>query len=73
MLPSDVLERVDERFRAPGKRWVGMSGRARVIAYNTDELTAAASLPDVDLGLHAARVEGQDRPRRRPTRPSRRS
>ena len=38
-LPEDALDRVDERFRDPDGRWVGTSGRVRVIAYNTDELT----------------------------------
>jgi iron(III) transport system substrate-binding protein len=38
-LPDDVLERVDERFRDDDGRWVGTSGRARVIAFNTDELS----------------------------------
>src|SRR5688572_31022252 len=38
-LPDDQLERVDERFRDPDGRWVGTSGRVRVIAYNTDELS----------------------------------
>ena len=38
-LPEDVLERVEERFRDPDGFWVGTSGRARVIAYNTDELS----------------------------------
>jgi iron(III) transport system substrate-binding protein len=37
-LPAEVLERVDERFRDDDGRWVGTSGRARVLAYNTDEL-----------------------------------
>jgi iron(III) transport system substrate-binding protein len=38
-LPQEVLDRVDARFRDPDGRWVGTSGRARVIAYNTDELS----------------------------------
>ena len=38
-LPESVLERVDERFRDSAGRWVGVSGRVRVIAYNTDELS----------------------------------
>lgn len=38
-LPDDVLEQVEPRFRDPGGRWVGVTGRARVIAYNTDRLT----------------------------------
>jgi iron(III) transport system substrate-binding protein len=37
-LPSELLERVEERFRDPEGRWVGVSGRARVLAYNTDTL-----------------------------------
>jgi iron(III) transport system substrate-binding protein len=37
-LPEDVLGRVPERFRDTEGRWVGTSGRARVIVYNTDEL-----------------------------------
>jgi iron(III) transport system substrate-binding protein len=39
VLPQSTLNRVPQRFRAPGKRWVGTSARARVIAYNTNELT----------------------------------
>ena len=38
-LPDSALDRVDDRFRDPDGRWVGTSGRVRVIAYNTDELT----------------------------------
>ena len=38
-LPEDVLERVDEQFRDSEGRWVGTSGRARVIVYNTEELS----------------------------------
>jgi iron(III) transport system substrate-binding protein len=41
VLPQRTLDKVPARFRAPGKRWVGTSGRARVIAYNTNELTKA--------------------------------
>jgi len=37
-LPDDVLERVDERFRG-GDKWVGTSGRTRVIVYNTEALS----------------------------------
>jgi iron(III) transport system substrate-binding protein len=45
-LPEDVLERVDERFRDADGRWVGTSGRTRVLVYNTgavseDELPAS--------------------------------
>jgi iron(III) transport system substrate-binding protein len=40
-LPDDVLNRVDPRFRDPEGKWVGVTGRARVLAYNTDALTEA--------------------------------
>jgi iron(III) transport system substrate-binding protein len=38
-LPADLLERVPQPFRSPGGLWVGISGRARVVAYNTDKLS----------------------------------
>ena len=44
VLPQSILARVPKRFRAAGKRWVGISGRARVVAYNTDTL-ARRELP----------------------------
>ena len=38
-LPEDALNQVEERFRDPNGRWIGTSGRARVVAYNTDALS----------------------------------
>jgi len=38
-LPEEALNRVEERFRDPNGRWVGVSGRARVVAYNTEALS----------------------------------
>ncbi len=38
-LPEDILNKVDQRFRDPNKRWVGISGRARVIVYSTERVT----------------------------------
>lgn len=38
-LPEDILNRVDPRFRDPEGHWVGISGRARVLVYNTQRLT----------------------------------
>ena len=49
-LPDDILDRVDERFRSPAGEWVGVSGRARVVAYNTDTLTES-DLPDSIFGF----------------------
>ena len=41
VLPDDILSRVDAPFRSQVGRWVGISGRARVIVYNTGALTEA--------------------------------
>jgi len=49
-LPSGTLDLVDERFRSPTGEWVGISGRARVVVYNTDNLTEA-DLPDTIFGF----------------------
>lgn len=38
-LPEDVLTRVEPRFRDPEGRWVGISGRARTVVYNTERVT----------------------------------
>lgn len=37
-LDEDILDRVDPRFRATDGRWVGISGRARVLVYNSNNL-----------------------------------
>jgi iron(III) transport system substrate-binding protein len=37
-LPQETLDRVDAAFRDSDGRWVGTSGRSRVLAYNTDRL-----------------------------------
>jgi iron(III) transport system substrate-binding protein len=38
-LPQDLLDQVDSRFRDSDGDWVGVTGRARVLAYDTRELT----------------------------------
>lgn len=38
-LADATLERVPQRFRSPNGDWVGLSGRARVVVYNTDRIT----------------------------------
>lgn len=44
-LPDDVLALVGEGARSSNGAWVGITGRARVIAYTTDALTAE-EVPD---------------------------
>lgn len=44
-IPEDLLSQVDERFRSPNGQWIGISGRSRVINYNTD-LVEPSELPD---------------------------
>jgi iron(III) transport system substrate-binding protein len=44
-LPERILGRVPARYRDGDGRWVGTSGRVRVIAYNTDALSAR-EVPD---------------------------
>ena len=38
-LPQEILERVPAHFRADDGDWVGTSGRSRVVAYNTEQLS----------------------------------
>lgn len=57
-LPRDLLRAVDERFRSRQGDWVGVSGRARVVAYNRDELKES-DLPRSVLGLTARRWKGK--------------
>ena len=44
-LSTEILESVPDWARDPESKWVGTSGRARVVVYNTDMLTEA-DLPD---------------------------
>jgi iron(III) transport system substrate-binding protein len=47
-LPAETLNRVSERFRSPAGDWVGVSGRARVVAYDTRELEPS----DLPTSIH---------------------
>jgi iron(III) transport system substrate-binding protein len=38
-LPDEILNKVDQRFRSAEGEWVGVSGRARVVVFNTKTLT----------------------------------
>ena len=58
VLPDSLLRRVPKRFRAPGKRWVGVSGRARVVVYNTNDLRPS-QLPRTIWGYTHPRWRGK--------------
>jgi len=57
-VPRPVLDAVPDRFRDPRGRWAGVSGRARVIAYNTDELDEN-EVPDSVFDLTEERWRGR--------------
>jgi len=57
-LPAESLDRVAEDFRDPEGRWVGTSGRSRVIAYNTDTLSEG-DVPDSVFDLTDERWRGK--------------
>jgi iron(III) transport system substrate-binding protein len=46
-LPPDILDLVPARYRDPEGRWVGITGRARAVAYGPD--VREAELPDSPL------------------------
>jgi iron(III) transport system substrate-binding protein len=56
-LPQDILDRVPPQYRDPEGRWVGVTGRARVIAYGAD--VSESELPDSPLGLTDPQWEGR--------------
>jgi len=52
VLPSDILDRVPDTFQSPDGYWVGLSGRARVLVYNPEEVDALGlALPESILDL----------------------
>ncbi len=48
-LSEDVLGLVPENFASDDGLWVGISGRARVVVYNTDEITDPATELPADI------------------------
>ena len=49
-LPSEIMKQVPEWARSPNSKWVGISGRARTVVYNSEKL-AEADLPDDMFGF----------------------
>ena len=59
-LPQEILDRVPPRFRPETGEWVGISGRARVVVYNTEAITDPESqLPDDLWGFTEPEWQGR--------------
>lgn len=48
-LPTSIIERVPEKFRSAEDRWIGTSGRVRVIVYNPTKVASPPSTIDALL------------------------
>ncbi len=57
-LPQAAVDKVPAEFRSPAGRWVGLSGRSRVVAYNTDTVSQA-DLPATVDGFTDPRWKGR--------------
>lgn len=57
-LPAELLELVPERFRGPDGNWVGISGRARVVVYNTENVDPT-ELPETIEGFTDPKWDGR--------------
>jgi len=58
-LSDELLARVDPRFRSPKGEWVGVSGRARVVVYNTKSISPERDLPSSILGFTDPKWRGR--------------
>jgi len=56
-LPADILAKVEKRFQSTAGAWVGITGRARVIAYGPK--VTASELPDSPLELTDKKWKGR--------------
>ena len=57
-LPAEVLEQVPQWARSPQGKWVGISGRARTVVYNSD-LLEEEDLPDDLFGFTDPKWKGR--------------
>ena len=57
-LPESILGQVPDWAHSPQGRWVGISGRARTVVYNTETLTEA-QLPDDMFGFTDPKWKGR--------------
>ena len=58
-IPQETLDKVDSRFRSPAGLWIGTSGRARTIIYNTETIDPANDLPPSILNFTAPEWRGR--------------
>ena len=58
-IPQATLDQVDPRFRSPAGLWIGTSGRARTIIYNTDTINPETDLPPSILDFTAPEWRGR--------------
>ena len=58
-LPDGVLELVREEFRDPDGQWVGTSGRARTVPYNTEAFSESEIPDDIFAFPDASRFEDE--------------
>ncbi len=58
-IPQATLDKVDPRFRSPAGLWIGTSGRARTIIYNTDAIDPTTDLPPSILDFTAPEWKGR--------------
>jgi iron(III) transport system substrate-binding protein len=57
-LPDELVDTVPDALRSPDNDWVGLSGRARTVVYNTDELSEE-DVPDSILDFTDPEWEGR--------------
>ena len=58
-LPQEILGKVDSRLRDPNGRWVGTSGRARTVIYNTESIHPETDLPASILDFTSEEWKGR--------------
>ena len=58
-IPQATLDKVDSRFRSPVGEWIGTSGRARTVIYNTETIDPETDLPDSILDFTAPEWKGR--------------
>ena len=58
-LPQETLDRVDFRLRDPQGQWVGTSGRARTVIYNTESIDPETDLPASILDFTSEEWKGR--------------